>query len=116
MPVTFTALGLFPGEGGVIYLAPTVNRELLDFHANIYKLIEPFTTGEDPYYRPDIWVPHVTLDLDVPVDQVGAVVAALNRVDHLPKHGVIKELFLADFPDDQTGIKEQFKARLGSFL
>jgi 2'-5' RNA ligase superfamily len=115
LPLSFHSLGVFGGKDGVVYLAPTVTQQLLDFHTELWNLIEPYTKNAQEYYRPDIWVPHVTLDLEVPLDQVGAVVETLLRVD-FPKEGLIKELLIAGFPDDEPGLEELFKARLGSYL
>jgi 2'-5' RNA ligase len=110
----FPALGFFPGEEGVIYLAPTVNRELLDFHERLWELLEPFTTRPIPLYRPGAWVPHVTLDLEVNLEQAGAAIAALNRLDHMPLHGTASTLFVADFAGERGGARELFVSGLGS--
>lgn len=115
LPVSFHSLGVFAGEDGVIYLAPTVDRTLLDFHAELWKLMEPYTVHSQDYYRPGTWVPHVTLNLNVPLNQLGEVMEVLQRAEY-PLHGMVKELFIADFQDYQTGFREQFKARLGSYL
>lgn len=112
--LTFPALGVFPGEEGVIYLAPTVSRELLDFHARLWELLEPFATRPNPLYRPGVWVPHVTIDLAVNYEQVGAIIAALSRLDHeIPRHGLANALFVADFSGEEKSARELYVSVLG---
>lgn len=118
--VDFPALGIFPGEEGVIYLAPTVSHALLDFHAGLWALLEPLTRNPSPLYRPGIWVPHVTLDLELTRAQTGAVVEALNSAGCLPRRGVLESLFVADFttgvgPEgSEGGAHALYTAHLGS--
>ena len=113
-PLAFPALGVFPGEVGVIYLAPYVSRELLDFHAGLWELLERFTTLPSPLYRPGVWVPHVTLDLDVSREQTGVIVEMLSHLDSLPRVGLANALFVADFPGDDTGVHELFVSEMGN--
>ncbi len=111
--VNFHSIGIFNGPDGVVYLAPTVDRALLDFHAELWRILEPHTRNPVEYYRPGIWVPHVTLDMGGPADQLGPVVEQLQRHE-LPIKGLIKELFIADFSPEEDGFHELYKGRLGS--
>lgn len=125
--VDFPALGIFPGDEGVIYLAPTVSRALLDFHAGLWALLAPYIQGPAPLYRPGVWVPHVTLDLELTPTQAAAAIEALNRAGCLPPRGTLATLLVADFtpasgrdvaaPASDEGLNPRatdlFTARLG---
>lgn len=108
----FHALSVFNTADGVIYLTPTVTRPLLDFHAALWEIIAPHTSQPNPLYRPGLWVPHVTLDLDIAPEQVAPVIAALLRAG-LPRSGLIESLVLADFLPDNASLQEMDKFRLG---
>lgn len=112
LPIQFHSIGVFYGEGGVIYLAPIATRPLLDLHARLWDLIAPHTQNPSDLYRPGQWVPHVTLDLDVPPEQVGAIVNLLRRTP-LPRHGLINAVFIAEFGDQPENFNELFRAQLG---
>jgi len=56
-----TGLGLFTGEVPVIYLPLVKNDHLLHFHKVIWDRVKDVALGANPYYAPDIWVPHITL-------------------------------------------------------
>ena len=119
LPVTFSGFGVFPGELGVVYMAVTPKRDLLDFHAALWDIARPHLQPGNSYYQPDTWVPHVTLGYDLDPALTGAAVTALARA-HWPRQGLLRELVLAGFTIGSDGMgatsyTEVFKARLGSF-
>ena len=59
LPITFAALGVFPGPPVVVWAAPVVTEPLLALHSKLHTVLRPF--GVDPHYQPGAWVPHVTL-------------------------------------------------------
>ena len=63
--LTFSCLGIFPGEKAVLYLAPTVNQKLLDIHAYVHQLLKDSGTSSSTQYAPGNWIPHCTLALDI---------------------------------------------------
>ncbi len=115
MPVRFSGLGFFGEKERVIYLAATPSRPLLDLHYRFHELTAPFVTGQNAYYQPGTWVPHVTLDQGFPPDLTGALVDALTCCP-LPQTGLLRELVLADFDPQRPGLIEMFKSRLGRYL
>jgi 2'-5' RNA ligase len=58
---TFASLGVFPTGEGVIFLAPTVSRELLDLQLQVIKDLQDISAQIEPYWLPGQWVPHCTL-------------------------------------------------------
>ncbi len=84
LPVSFPSLAHFLDEGGsVAYLAPIVNRPLLDLHAAVWRAADPFTKDRPSYYAPGVWVPHVTVAYNTVPEQVGPVAAVLARAKPL---------------------------------
>ena len=59
IPITFAALGVFPGPPLVVWAAPVVTEPLLALHSKLHRVLRPF--GVDAHYRPGAWVPHATL-------------------------------------------------------
>lgn len=95
-PTTFAALGVFPGESGVVFLSPIVNQALLDLHAAFWRAAETHVQEIPAYYSPGQWVPHITLAFAIPPAQLGAVTGVLARAP-LPQHGQITGILFGDF-------------------
>jgi len=58
-PCDLRSLGVFHGEEGVLFAAPVPTRDLLALHAAWHERLDGPSGEED--YRPDGWMPHVTL-------------------------------------------------------
>jgi hypothetical protein len=115
LPVQFSGLGIFNAVEPVVYLAVAPSQALLNFHASFLEMVRPYLLGDNTYYQPGTWVPHITLAQGVPREMTGAVVDALLRRP-LPQRGLLKEVVLADFIPQRPGLNEIFKARLGRYL
>ena len=60
VPLQFNALGSFIGRK-MLYLAPRISKELLDFHGNYHEHFKQFNQNENSYYLPKNWVPHCSI-------------------------------------------------------
>ena len=60
VPIRFNILGSFIGRK-MLYLAPTMTKQLLDLHGNYHESFKEFNQNENSYYLPDCWVPHCTI-------------------------------------------------------
>jgi 2'-5' RNA ligase len=98
--VDFHSLGVFLNPESVVYLAPTVSEELIDFHRALWEEMRPHLENYSALYQPGNWVPHVTLNLEVPPLQVGQMVNVLLSA-HLPRLGVLREFQYSELTDDQ---------------
>lgn len=96
LPVTFHSLGEFGGAGGVVYLAPTLNRDLLDLHSRFYAAAEPYARSFAGYYAPGQWVPHVTLAYQLPEAQLGPAVGVLHNAAW-PHNAAISGIIFGSF-------------------
>ncbi len=63
-------LGIFTNPASVIFLAPTPTRSLLELHQEIHELFKEDSGASWDIYQPDNWVPHCTLSIDTPENQV----------------------------------------------
>lgn len=59
--LTFSSLGIFPAEAMFVFLAPTVNLQLLDTHAYIHRLIEGSGISSLTNDAPGNWIPRCML-------------------------------------------------------
>jgi 2'-5' RNA ligase len=64
LSMVLAGFGIFPGIPPVIWAAPVVTAGLLACHASLCADLMPF--GIHPHYRPEYWVPHVTLSQEGP--------------------------------------------------
>jgi len=60
------AVAGFPGNEGVLFLAPTVSRELVTLHEALHHRLQESGLRANPYYLPGRWVPHCTIASDLP--------------------------------------------------
>ncbi|MBP9675351.1 MAG: 2'-5' RNA ligase family protein [Anaerolineaceae bacterium] len=65
-----SALGTFPTTDNVLFLYPSPSVELLHVHAAFHKLIQQAGLKSSPYYYPGVWVPHLTLELEISSDEM----------------------------------------------
>lgn len=97
LPVSLGAVGAFPSTEGVVYIAPVVTRELLDLHARFHRRLGELGLVSGAYYRPGHWIPHCTVGLELPPDQVSTAVDVCLRdtafgKGHLTQIGLIEFL------------------------
>lgn len=78
-PLHFAAVGAFPGDQGVVYLAPIVTAHLLALHRDLHEQLTAAGLQSHPYYRPDHWVPHCTVGFNLPVHTIGEAVALCRQ-------------------------------------
>lgn len=73
-----TGLGVFPGENPVIYVPVLRCNELNTLHQRVLDITAPLCRAS-VYYRPDRWLPHLSLALhDTTPDLLGPVLRHLN--------------------------------------
>jgi 2'-5' RNA ligase superfamily len=54
-------LGLFTGFTPVLYIPVVRTPELSKFHLSLWRTVSSTGSGISPYYKPESWVPHITL-------------------------------------------------------
>ena len=75
-----SGVGIFSGESFVIFALVVRSPELSRLHQRIWAEMEPLDIAPSIYYRPDRWVPHITLaHLGGEMDEVARTVRFLSR-------------------------------------
>ncbi len=74
LTIKFGAVGTFPTEQGVVYLAPIVTSELLRLHEELGVRLADLGLSSHEYYRPGNWIPHCTVAINLPPASVPAAV------------------------------------------
>ena len=59
---------------GVVFLGPAVTPALLDLHARAHAAFARAGAASLPYYRPDAWVPHMTVGHGIEPQRLGSAV------------------------------------------
>lgn len=94
--LNFPLLGVFPGAASVLFLGAQVTAPLLAAHANVHAAIAAITTtatkGSEPdddlgrLYKPDSWVPHCTLAMDLDAESLAHAYRELHPYAGLRAH------------------------------
>ncbi|MHC4576232.1 MAG: 2'-5' RNA ligase family protein [Planctomycetota bacterium] len=83
--------GSFPGEEGVIFIAPVADEALLALHRRWHH----GCPGSLPHYRPGSWVPHCTVGIRLAEPALGSALAVARRA--LPLRGRFEAITLIRF-------------------
>lgn len=69
LSIHLMAAGVFPGDQGVVYLAPGANSHLLELHHELFHLLQEFDVITNPNFKPGIWVPHCSVAYNLDLEQ-----------------------------------------------
>jgi 2'-5' RNA ligase len=98
----FDAFGIFRSPKGVLFLSPTVKRELLDVHEACYRQIHDKVTGYRDYYLPGKLAFHCTLAMGIPPDKIPLAVSATARMTSFPLKVEMVGISLLDVSAQRT--------------
>ncbi len=70
--VRLSAVGTFPTAENVIFLAPAPSLALLDCHRRFHQRLAQTPLECWPYYLPGQWVPHCTVEINIPAERFAA--------------------------------------------
>ena len=107
--VRMPSLGVFV-DTGVVYLAVTPAAALLDLHRRVDSATAGLSGTIHAWYRPDDWMPHVTVAFDLEPEGLSRAVRLL--ADH-PLKLTARAESLAIVEGDDSGWKEHGVFRLG---
>lgn len=97
LPVTFSHLGIFTHPDPVVFLAPTITPALSALHQRVDGLLDSAGDLPAPYYLPGNWVPHCTLAVEMPPENIPAAVAIIQKYA-LPLTGTLTHVCMLEFP------------------
>lgn len=96
--LSFQQIGIFPSPVGTVFWGPVVTKNLLDFQLNLYKRFYKFSVqSEMSFYKPDNWIPHIGLAMDIEDISVIPQIVKLCQTLPNPHLGTVIEIGLISF-------------------
>ncbi len=95
-PIGLSAIGTFPTFENVLYLAPPPTTRLLQIHETFHNRLVQADFPVARYYHPEKWVPHCTLDMEIPNAFFVAAIELCKR-HFKPFEGHIQEIGIVRF-------------------
>jgi 2'-5' RNA ligase len=94
--VMLSAVGTFPTPDNVLFLSPVPSSQLLHIHEVVHKQLDCAHLRSSAYYHPGKWLPHCTVELDLPDAQFPL---ALKAAQHFfaPVKGEFVSLGIVSF-------------------
>jgi 2'-5' RNA ligase len=109
LEVTTTGLGIFTGLAPVLYLAVVKTEALLKMQRRIHNLCGGFADDEILYYRPENWVPHISVAYrDVQLDTLVCAIRSL-ALKNLTFTIKLQSMDILYDLDGKVGIYNRFK-------
>lgn len=96
LDIILASIGIFASECPVVFLAPIVTSGLLKFHKEFHEFFKELGDSAWDYYRPEKWVPHCTLAMNIPGEMVSRAVE-LARHFALPIYGTLQRVGVIEF-------------------
>jgi 2'-5' RNA ligase len=78
LPCTLASLGVFSTDEGVLFLAPTASRALIDVQEQMVDRLSRFGAQVGAYWIPGSWVPHCTLAIGIPRELIPSAVGVCH--------------------------------------
>jgi 2'-5' RNA ligase len=107
-----SGLGIFAGRPPVLYIPILRTQELSQFHSTVWQRTAHTASGTIDYYRPENWLPHITLAFgDIHKDNLPDVIRLLSERP-LQWHITINNLSFIE--DTAQGQNVRFRFDFGS--
>lgn len=81
LEIRITHMGVFRQPETVLFLAPTVTRELLDLHASIHESMAAHAGSSWEVYQPAKWVPHCTLAMNLDDGKLSQAITCCRSIE-----------------------------------
>jgi 2'-5' RNA ligase len=102
------ALGLFTGFTPTLYIAVVRTPELSKFQFALWRRIFSAASDVSPYYKPDYWVPHITLARDIDYRKLTKVIGRLSRKE-LELDIVVDNLAVIFYDGETHSLRSKFQ-------
>ncbi len=106
--ILFSAVGFFPYNEGLIFVAPAARKELIDYHYRFHELLRKHHVISNEHYQPGKWIPHCTVATNIPAEN-SAVALRICRQSDVFTEGTLTEICLAQFDP----VQELYRFPLG---
>jgi 2'-5' RNA ligase len=99
-----SAIGMFPTDQNVLFLSPVRTEQLSNCHLEFHRRLAECGLTPLPYYLPENWVPHCSVEMNIPDEQFAKAVETCKR-QFEPLHGRFEEIGVIEFrPIQRLGI------------
>jgi 2'-5' RNA ligase len=96
LELKFGNIGLFPGTESVLFMSPTVTEELLKVHMKFNNTFSEYRKDMWNYYLPGAWVPHCTLVIDMPKNNLPLAMECILE-NYQPFNAQVEEIGIVEF-------------------
>lgn len=96
-PLTFSSVATFGPGSGTVFLGPVFTPPLLIVHEQLYRIFREVKDFSAGLYRPGSWVPHCSLTLGLPPEDIANALLACMELIELPIKGWVCEIGLLTF-------------------
>ncbi|MFW6311942.1 MAG: 2'-5' RNA ligase family protein [Nanoarchaeota archaeon] len=97
-------IGIFNKEKSVVFLSPKVDIKLLEIQKKLYDCFKDSQDLVWDYYKPENWVPHCTLGMDLTDDMLVKASSLFKEID-LPIRIVFKEIGILKFRPNEEIVR-----------
>jgi len=108
-PVTFSSIATFGLESGTVFLGPVITPQLISVHSRIYRIFNDLQDSSENLYRPGCWVPHSSLALGLPPEELPRTLAECVDLVSLPIHAHATQIGILTFEKDRVGSMRSYK-------
>jgi 2'-5' RNA ligase len=95
-PVELSAIGTFPTQDNVLFLIPVPTIKLLEVHRDFHRQLKCAAIRSSSYYHPGKWIPHCTIELDLPDKQFTKALKIVHQLFQ-PIKGEFSSLGIVSF-------------------
>jgi len=112
--VQLIAVGTFLTDENVLYLVPVPSLELLTVHQEFHRRLKPAGLVPLYYYQPGNWVPHCTVEMNIPAEQFSTAVGLCKNL-FKPVQGRFQEIGVVEFRPVKALAEWPLKVPAGPF-
>ena len=94
--IQLSAIGTFPTDENVLFLVPVPTLPLLTAHRELHQRFTEAKLVTSSYYVPNTWVPHCSIEMNIPVPQLASAVEQCKLVFQ-PLKGQFQEIGVVEF-------------------
>lgn len=94
--IQLSAIGIFPTNENCLFLIPAVTLDLLTIHQDTLDRFAETGLISLPYYQATNWVPHCTLEMNIPSHQILKAVGICRDIFR-PLQGQFREIGVVEF-------------------
>jgi 2'-5' RNA ligase len=103
-------LGIFTGFTPTLYTPIVRTIELSRFQLSLWKSISSTGSGLNPYYKPEAWVPHITLARSISERTLTKAIRSLSRKE-IELDVKIDNLTVIEFDGKVHSVRSKFQLR-----